>query len=246
MIDPDVVCFLPTQGDVLEEDEENAAEAYSAVDDLLGNIYYQDRTNTFVSLSIIDLSVTTTSFSINIDLHHLESPTLLTLQADTTDQHLLKLLYSGYSDLSKASRVFARGMDKIKSVVAIRPDLQQLNKVMDQFLPPMGITKGTCTAVTPYSSPVMGDRNETYFPGTYSGPKPFPDDFTKPKRPKEKPHKFQCGLCLEVMGSWGKCDAHIRSQHSGMKYGPCPGCKKYYSWNKDAYRVHVKRTCKYT
>lgn len=53
--------------------------------------------------------------------------------------------------------------------------------------------------------------------------------------------KFKCRQCGDLFGSWTGCDAHIRRQHTGQTYGPCPCTKEYETHNLDLYKRHLKK-----
>jgi hypothetical protein len=69
--------------------------------------------------------------------------------------------------------------------------------------------------------------------------------------PKIVPHKqivngatrFVCKLCGTHTGSWSGCDGHIRKTHSFLKYGPCPKCITFTTFNVDSFRTHFNN-CK--
>ena len=184
------------------------------------------------------------------------------LQDEKEDESLLKILYSGYNDVSKGIRLVARGFDKVKAVLAKRPNLRNLHKVFAKFLPAMPSTPDSWQ-VAPYTRPAAAtpaearptiskakvrDREivlpQEYIPGNYSRPEVFTDELKKPCRPTDNPTKYGCRVCeIKPFDSWGKCDKHIRECHRGWKYGPCPQCELFYSWNRDSFTRHMKVNC---
>ena len=54
---------------------------------------------------------------------------------------------------------------------------------------------------------------------------------------------YKCTFCNYVYNSWAKVDKHTRTAHLKLKYGPCPHCKIYETFNADAWRHHINRRC---
>ena len=50
-----------------------------------------------------------------------------------------------------------------------------------------------------------------------------------------------CSECGAKFRSWGKCRAHVRTEHTGV-LSKCQGCGKTYA-NDDSFKQHLKR-CK--
>ena len=54
---------------------------------------------------------------------------------------------------------------------------------------------------------------------------------------------YKCSICNYVYNSWAKVDKHMRTSHLKLKYGPCPHCKIFETYNNDSWRHHVNRRC---
>lgn len=63
-----------------------------------------------------------------------------------------------------------------------------------------------------------------------------------PKPKKLRKQLFYCSQCgkEKKVGNWASIDAHIRSEHTKIFYGPCPHCNKTY-FHCDSYRSHLKK-----
>ena len=48
---------------------------------------------------------------------------------------------------------------------------------------------------------------------------------------------FECPVCESTFRNHGTADAHIRKEHTKMKYGPCTKCG-FTSWNGDSFHAH--------
>lgn len=51
----------------------------------------------------------------------------------------MKVLYLGYADMYNGIWLVAQGFDKVRSVLAKRPNLAHLNNVLAKFMPPMPV-----------------------------------------------------------------------------------------------------------
>ena len=51
---------------------------------------------------------------------------------------------------------------------------------------------------------------------------------------------FECPVCKSTFRNHGTADAHIRKEHTKMKYGPCTKCG-FTSWNGDSFHAHSKK-----
>ena len=120
--------------------------------------------------------------------------------------------------ISKGSRLVAKGSETIHSLAVKNPSLSALTTLIT---PPAGVP-------IPVNMPLqIVKKDEIFQPGVvHIGPK------------RVDGNKFQCRTCNQIFKSWSGCDSHTRKFHTHIAFGPC-ACG-YTSTNKDAFRTHGK------
>ena len=56
---------------------------------------------------------------------------------------------------------------------------------------------------------------------------------------------YHCTICDYYSNHWNKTDKHMQIEHFKLKYGPCPFCNAFTTWNKESWRKHLKTRCKF-
>ena len=56
---------------------------------------------------------------------------------------------------------------------------------------------------------------------------------------------YHCTICDYYSKHWNNTDKHMRIEHFKLKYGPCPFCNAFTTWNKESWRKHLKSRCKF-
>ena len=56
---------------------------------------------------------------------------------------------------------------------------------------------------------------------------------------------YHCMICDYYSNHWNKTDKHMQIEHFKLKYGPCPFCNAFTTWNKESWRKHLKIRCKF-
>ena len=73
------------------------------------------------------------------------------------------------------------------------------------------------------------------------------DPIIKPKYMKNALNAegtYHCTICA-YSNHWNNTDKHMRIEHFKLKYGPCPFCNAFTTWNKESWRKHLKNRCKF-
>ena len=55
---------------------------------------------------------------------------------------------------------------------------------------------------------------------------------------------YHCTICDYYSKHWNKTDKHMLIEHFKIKYGPCPFCNAFTTWNKESWK-HLKNRCKF-
>ena len=56
---------------------------------------------------------------------------------------------------------------------------------------------------------------------------------------------YHCTICDYYSKHWNKTDKHMQIEHLKIKYGPCPFCNAFTTWNIESWRKHLKNRCKF-
>ena len=56
---------------------------------------------------------------------------------------------------------------------------------------------------------------------------------------------YHCTICAYYSKHWNNTDKHMWIEHFKLKYGPCPFCNAFTTWNKESWRKHLKNRCKF-
>ena len=132
--------------------------------------------------------------------------------------------------IRKADEMLARGVTVVEEIVGRYPDLAGLAEivkpaktVMDQTPVPTAPSQST----VPKEVPTVVDSDT---------PKLYPSSSINALGIRI----FECPVCESTFRNHGTADAHIRKEHTKIKYGPCTKCG-FTSWNGDSFRAHSKK-----
>ena len=56
---------------------------------------------------------------------------------------------------------------------------------------------------------------------------------------------YHCTICAYYSNHWNNTDKQMWIEHFKLKYGPCPFCNAFTTWNKESWRKHLKNRCKF-
>ena len=132
--------------------------------------------------------------------------------------------------IRKADEMQARGMAVLKEIVGKYPDLAGLAEIVK---PAKTVMDKTPVPTAPSQSTVPKEVPTVVDSGT---PKLYPSSSINTLGIRI----FKCPVCESTFRSHGTADAHIRKEHTKMKYGPCTKCG-FTSWNGDSFRAHSNK-----
>ena len=144
------------------------------------------------------------------------------------EQDTIKDLLFGLSLAEKGHQLLAKGCTKIRNAIFRMPSLHKLSGLLE-------IIKTTDPDL------VVAANKTSKLPQTQSNSLP---SIYKPKLvnleedTKSKSRQFRCRICERDFGSYVGCDSHIRREHTGIKYGPCPKCS-FTSTAYDSFNRHL-------
>ena len=142
--------------------------------------------------------------------------------AELNERADMRALTKAFLKVRKGTRLQSEGLEVINNVVARRPSLGALAKIMAPFnsLSSAGQYAGTTArGVFPQ---VSAEGEGQVHPA--------------PNKIGEK--QFQCRTCQEVFPSYGGCDTHTRREHTKVKVGPCNVCHVFTTYAVDSFRRH--------
>ena len=132
--------------------------------------------------------------------------------------------------IRKADEMWARGMAVLEEIVGRYPDLVGLAEIVK---PTKNVMDKTPVTTTPSQSTVPKEVPTVVDSGT---PKLYPSSSINTLGIRI----FRCPVCESTFRNHGTADAHIRKEHTKMKYGPCTKCG-FTSWNGEGFRAHSKK-----
>ena len=132
--------------------------------------------------------------------------------------------------IRKADEMQARGMAVLEEIVGRYPDLVGLAEIVK---PTKNVMDKTPVPTTPSQSTVPKEVPTAVDSGTQ---KLYPSSSINTLGIRI----FKCPVCESTFRNHGTADAHIRKEHTKMKYGPCTKCG-FTSWNGDSFRAHSKK-----
>ena len=132
--------------------------------------------------------------------------------------------------IRKADEMRARGMAVLEEIVGKYPDLRGLAEIVK---PTKNIIDKTPVPAAPSQPLVPKEVPTTVDLGTT---KLYPSSHINTLGIRI----FKCPVCESTFRNHGTADAHIRKEHTKIKYGPCTKCG-FTSWNGDSFRAHSKK-----
>ena len=139
-------------------------------------------------------------------------------------------LLGAMQTIRKADEMWARGVAVVEEIVGRYPDLVGLAEIVK---PAKTVMDKTPVPTTPSQSTVPKEVPTVVDSGT---PKLYPSSSINTLGIRI----FECPVCESTFRNHGTADAHIRKEHTKMKYGPCTKCG-FTSWNGDSFRAHSKK-----
>ena len=131
--------------------------------------------------------------------------------------------------IRKADEMQARGMAVLEEIVGRYPDLVGLAEIVKPAKTVMDQTP------VPSTSSQSAVPKEVPTAGVSGTQKLYPSSSINTFGIRI----FKCPICESTFRNHGTADAHIRKEHTKMKYGPCTKCG-FTSWNGDSFRAHSK------
>ena len=138
--------------------------------------------------------------------------------------------------IRKADEMRAKGMAVLEEIVGKYPDLAGLAEIIK---PAKNVIDKEKTPVTTSPSPspsqppmpkeaatVVASGSQKLYPSSHINTLGI--------------RIFQCPACEKTFRNHGTADAHIRKEHTKIKYGPCTHCG-FTSWNGDSFWAHSKK-----
>ena len=132
--------------------------------------------------------------------------------------------------IRKADEMQARGVAVVEEIVGRYPDLAGLAEIVK---PAKTVMDQTPVPTAPSQSTVPKEVPTVVDSGT---PKLYPSSSINTLGIRI----FECPVCKSTFRNHGTADAHIRKEHTKIKYGPCTKCG-FTSWNGDSFRAHSKK-----
>ena len=132
--------------------------------------------------------------------------------------------------IRKADEMQARGMAVLEEIVGKYPDLAGLAEIVK---PTKNVMDKTPVPTAPSQSTVPKEVPTVVDSGTA---KLYPSSYINTLGIRI----FKCPVCESTLRNHGTADAHIRKEHTKMKYGLCTKCG-FTSWNGDSFRAHSKK-----
>ena len=132
--------------------------------------------------------------------------------------------------IRKADEMWARGVAVVEEIVGRYPDLAGLAEIVK---PAKMVMDQTPVPTAPSQSTVPKEVPTVVDSGT---PKLYPSSSINTLGIRI----FECPVCESTFRNHGTADAHIRKEHTKIKYGPCTKCG-FTSWNGDSFRAHSKK-----
>ena len=139
-------------------------------------------------------------------------------------------LLGAMQTIRKADEMRARGVAVVEEIVGRYPDLVGLAEIVK---PAKTVMDQTPVPTVPSQSTVPKEVPTVVDSGT---PKLYPSSSINTLGIRI----FECPVCESTFRNHGTADAHIRKEHTKMKYGPCTKCG-FTSWNGDSFRAHSKK-----
>ena len=167
----------------------------------------------------------------------------------------MRVVRAGLNDICKACKYSTRGVTRISKMLEKRPDLGDLNTIIQPLLsvcptiPNLldsvpGVNANSVLrpkipegAVQRIILPQTPPRNKENFLATGEGVKYCPKRDDSEGKPR-----FYCPVCWIWRRSWVGTDCHIRQFHTGVSYGPCEICTKFHTFSRGSFMVH-RRNC---
>ena len=132
--------------------------------------------------------------------------------------------------IRKADEMQATGVAVVEEIVGRYPDLAGLAEIVK---PAKTVMDQTPVPTAPSQSTVPKEVPTVVDSGT---PKLYPSSSINTLGIRI----FECPVCESTFRNHGTADAHIRKEHTKIKYGPCTKCG-FTSWNGDSFRAHSKK-----
>ena len=132
--------------------------------------------------------------------------------------------------IRKADEMWARGVAVVEEIVGRYPDLAGLAEIVK---PAKAVMDKTPVPTAPSQSTVPKEVPTVVDLGI---PKLYPSSSINTLGIRI----FQCPACEQTFRNHGTADAHIRKEHTKLKYGLCTKCG-FTSWNGDSFRAHSKK-----
>ena len=132
--------------------------------------------------------------------------------------------------IRKADEMQASGVAVVEEIVGRYPDLVGLAEIVK---PAKMVMDQTPVPTTPSQSTVPKEVPTVVDSGA---PKIYPSSSINTLGIRI----FEYPVCQSTFRNHGTADAHIRKEHTKMKYGPCTKCG-FTSWNGDSFRAHSKK-----
>ena len=123
-------------------------------------------------------------------------------------------LLGAMQTIRKADEMWARGVAVVEEIVGRYPDLAGLAEIVKSAKTVMDQTP---VPTTPSQSTVPKEVPTVVDSGT---PKLYPSSSINTLGIRI----FKCPVCESTFRNHGTADAHIRKEHTKMKYGPCTKC----------------------
>ena len=134
--------------------------------------------------------------------------------------------------IRKVDEMQAKGMAVLEEIVGKYPDLAGLAEIIK--LAKNVIDKEKTPVTTSPSQPPMPKEAATAV--ALGSQKLYPSSHINTLHIRI----FQCPACEKTFRNHGTADAHIRKEHTKIKYGLCTHCG-FTSWNGDSFWAHSKK-----
>ena len=123
--------------------------------------------------------------------------------------------------------------------------------IIDKLLEKNPTLTGLQAIIAPAAQTVSNPSNVPAIASSACVNPPQPIDLNSIIKPKyiknalNAEGNYHCMICDYYSNHWNKTDKHMWIEHFKLKYGPCPFCNAFTTWNKESWRKHLKNRCKF-
>ena len=195
------------------------------------------------------------------DLMQLEADAFMTDGEEEELEEDLKDVMKDLSEVLQPDLLLTVTDDKARDIKKMTVAAQMLKRAGELQTQAMGIIDklveknptltGLQAIIAPAAQTVSNISNvPTLLSGACSNP-PQTIDLNPIIKPKYIKNTFNAKgtyhrtICAYYSKHWNNTGKHMRIEHFKLKYGPCPFCNAFTTWNKESWRKHLKNRCKF-